>query len=140
MNEINDIRKRTSSLKNCRVRFGKRVPFRYRNEFYIAMCPIHPDEDMDYKSASVHYRDKHCVADKRYMEREAMKYLGTKITSRESEILRYIEETRIMDQQSYTMPVIPEDEEPRRMVTLDTSAIRAALATVQPESQTTDGK
>ncbi len=139
MNEINDIRKRKSSLKNCRARFGNRVPLRYRNGYYIAMCPIHPDEDMDYKSALVHYQEKHRVAGKRYLEREAMKYLGTKITGRESEILRYIEETQMMNQQPCTMPIVPEDEETMQMVTLGTSAIRAALATAQPETQTADG-
>lgn len=143
MDKINNIRDRAISLHHCRSRFSSRVPFLYNNKYYIFMCHVHPDDDLDSKTVARHYRDKHCVADKRLLRKEAIKYLGTEITSKtpseKSEIERYIEDVQMVNQRPSTMPVIPEEEEPRRIVTLDTSAIRAALAATQPEIQTANG-
>ncbi|OAA75094.1 hypothetical protein LEL_07082 [Akanthomyces lecanii RCEF 1005] len=44
-----------------------------------------------------------------------------------------------MNDDPYTMRIIPEDEESSRMVTLRTSAIRGALDTTQPEAQSANG-
>ncbi|KAJ3473245.1 hypothetical protein NLG97_g10424 [Lecanicillium saksenae] len=79
LEDITNSRGKVVLAENYTQEFGDRRIFKYRQGYYVAICPIHPDLQLDYEGAKEHYESMHLVFSKNKFHHEMMRFFGTRI-------------------------------------------------------------